>query len=182
MKSPDVTIQSMTGFGQATGSAGGFRIRIDIKSVNHRYAEVSVKTPREWISLEETIRKAVSARIKRGRVDVFVSFDTDYEASDTRRIVIHWPLAQQYVEAAKQLAEKVGIGGSLTVRDLMQIPEIVSIEEQDSTADESFQRSLLVLVKEALDQLEEMRQKEGSHLYHDLLGRLKKLAQYLDAI
>jgi len=182
MKKIEFILQSMTGFGQATGTVDRYRVRIEVRSVNHRYADVSIKLAREWAFLDEPIRKAVLQKIKRGRIELGVTIEREHGAEASRRLLIDWPLVQQYVDAGKQLQQKTGVEGSLTVQELLMSPELVRFEEQHVADAESFKHSFLSLLDKALQQLLNMRLREGAYLQQDLLNRSQRLQQILRSI
>lgn len=182
MKKIEFILQSMTGFGQATGTVDRYRVRIEVRSVNHRYADVSIKLAREWAFLDEPIRKAVLQKIKRGRIELGVTIEREHGAEASRRLLIDWPLVQQYVDAGKQLQQKTGVEGSLTVQELLMSPELVRFEEQHVADAENFKHSFLSLLDKALQQLLNMRLREGAYLQQDLLNRSQRLQQILRSI
>jgi len=166
-------IVSMTGFGQATRSAGGYRLHIDARSVNHRYAEIVVRLPREAQPLEDSLKKTVQQSIKRGRVDVYVTVEK--EASFGQKAVIDWPLAEAYVQAAEQLQEKFRLTEPIRIADLLQIPQLVRLSEAETNDADVLEEELKACLREALEQLVRMREAEGSHLRTDLLNRLAEM-------
>lgn len=165
-------IRSMTGYGQAVRQSGSLRIQVDMKSVNHRYGEVNFRLPREWLVFEDRIRRVINGRIKRGRVDVYVS--AERTGDGPARAEIDWALASAYHQAAKQLEERFSLAGGLTLADLLAVPGVVLAEGQLDTGEE-VQTMLLEAVEEALGQLCRMREAEGASLKADLLHRLAVL-------
>src|SRR5690606_6533830 len=84
-------IRSMTGFGQSMRTIGGYKLQVDMKSVNHRYSEIMVRMPREWAALEDPMKKRIQQEIKRGRVDVFVTLDKETGTHNT--VTVDWAAA-----------------------------------------------------------------------------------------
>lgn len=169
-------LRSMTGFGQAARTVAGIALHIDLKSVNHRYCEVVVRLPRELASYEDLLRKAVMQRIKRGRLDLFLSVEREKEAEQA--VGIDWRLADAYVEAAAKLKERYGLEDALTLRDLLELPGVAAVREAPEAPAEEIERALLDCVNDALDQLASMREKEGANLQNDLESRLASLESY----
>lgn len=169
-------ICSMTGFGQAGLKATGYRIQIDLKSVNHRYHEVMVRMPREWIQYEDKIKKRVQQLTRRGRIDVFITLE--HETGEANSVRINWPLVEGYRLAAQQIAEKYQIADSLSLQELLRIPGLVQLQEEDiiGSAD-MMEQPLLSCLDDALQQLLSMRKAEGLHLSGDVAERLEVLAQ-----
>lgn len=163
-------IRSMTGFGQSGRTAAGYRMQVDVKSVNHRYTETMIRMPREWMALEDAIKKRVQKEVKRGRVDVFVTMER--EGQSGKSVELDWELAQGYLEAARQMKERLGFQEELTLRDLLQIPDVIRFREQAEEAKDQAEEALLFCVEDAMVQLAAMREAEGSHLRKDLDKRL----------
>lgn len=166
-------VRSMTGFGQSGRSINGYRIRIDLKSVNHRYCEIVVRMPREWLSCEDRLKKQIQLVVKRGRVDAFITVEREAIASDT--VTIDWPLADAYWEAAKQMKQRYDLTDSLTVRELILIPELIKLRDNPSEADQTIGEQMVECLSDALAELMFMRETEGKHLLTDLAERLALL-------
>src|SRR4051794_10290193 len=122
----------MTGFGQASRSFAGYTVQMDLKSVNHRYCEIIVRMPREWLKYEDLLKQTVQRQVKRGRVDVFVTMERSMDAA--RLIELNWPLAEAYQSAAKQLKQRFGINEALSIRDYLQIPELITFKQEQEAA------------------------------------------------
>ncbi|MFD2612916.1 YicC/YloC family endoribonuclease [Paenibacillus gansuensis] len=167
-------IYSMTGFGQADRPIGEYHLRVEAKSVNHRYSEVTVRIPREVMKYEDLVKKTVLRDVKRGRVDVFVAIERS--ASAIRRAEPNWPLLDGYIEAAKQIKERYGIGRLPEVSELMQLPDALLFPESQS-ADETgvWEEAITECTSEAVRNLQHMRRKEGASLELDLAERLQAL-------
>lgn len=164
----------MTGFGQAVRQTGGLRIQVDMKSVNHRYGEISFRMPREWMLFEDRLRKRIAARIKRGRVDVFVMAERTGEGP--AEAGIDWTLAEAYHEAAGRLAERFSLEGELRLPDMLALPGIVIARDRLDSGEE-VAVALTDAVDEALGQLCRMREAEGTSLRADLEERAAVLRQ-----
>jgi uncharacterized protein (TIGR00255 family) len=176
MDGEPIMIISMTGFGQASRTVHDYHIQVDVKSVNHRYQETMMRMPREWMHLEDTLKKRIQAKIKRGRIDMFITVEKS-EASATQ-VELNWDLAEGYLEAAKQLSVRFGMEQSLTVKDLLLMPDIVSFKENITVYQDDVAAMLEEAVEEALDHLLAMRAAEGNHLYKDIASRLQSLETY----
>lgn len=163
-------IRSMTGFGQSERTAAGYRMQVEVKSVNHRYAETNVRMPREWLFLEDAIRKQVAREVKRGRVDVFINIER--EGQTAKHVELDWELAESYLEAARQLKDRFGLRQELTLGELLQIPELVRFAEHSEQDREQPGLQLLSCIGEAVAQLSAMRLAEGAYLLEDVDKRL----------
>ena len=164
-------IKSMTGYGRANLSKDLREYQIEIKSVNHRYLDVSIKMPRQISYLEETIKREIAAKVKRGKIDVFVTFENN--SLEGKEIKINMELAEAYINELKKLAEKENILADIQVTDISKYPEVLNI--QNNQDDETIKKEVLETVKIATDSLVQMRQIEGQKIAEDLLLRLDKI-------
>jgi uncharacterized protein (TIGR00255 family) len=170
-------IASMTGFGQANRSFAGYKVFIEIKSVNHRYFEVSIRMPKEWARYEDSLKKSLQQTLKRGRVEVYIT--AEREAGMAQAISVNWPLADGYMDAVEQIRVRYGFTERLSLTDILQLPELIHFSEERSELDATFEQELLSGFEEAIQELSRMRQVEGSFLKQDLTERLEKLVLLL---
>jgi uncharacterized protein (TIGR00255 family) len=173
-------MRSMTGFGQSGRTAAGFRMQVDMKSVNHRYAEMMIRMPKEWLFLEESVKKRIQKEVKRGRVDVFINMEREGQSGKT--VELDSDLVRGYMEAAEKLRTEFGIRDELSLRDLLLIPDVVRFTEADLPDKELTGEELLRCVDDAVVQLAAMRQIEGGHLRTDLDKRLSQLKEFAEEI
>ena len=167
-------IKSMTGYGGAKGSAEGLSVSIELKSVNNRYLDVSVKLPRTMLFAEEPIKAAVGRHISRGKVDVFVT--VDQSASDDMEVRVNEPLIKGYIEALSAAAEKFGLQNDMTVMSLCRLPDVLSTDrrEIDSSA---LMTGITEILERALTEYDAMRLREGEKLRDDVLARLETISR-----
>lgn len=167
-------IKSMTGYGGAKGSAEGLSVSIELKSVNNRYLDVSVKLPRTMLFAEEPIKAAVGRHISRGKVDVFVT--VDQYASDDMEVRVNEPLLKGYIEALSSAAEKFGLQNDMTVMSLCRLPDVLSTDrrEIDSSA---LMTGITEILERALTEYDAMRLREGEKLRDDVLARLETISR-----
>lgn len=165
----------MTGFGQAQKAVGGYVATLEIKSVNHRYLEVVFRLPRQWSMLEDSFKKRIQQSLVRGRVEVYLNMERSAELP--LQAEINWPLADSCVEASRQLQEKYRLDTPLTVRDLFLVPEVVHFRETEAE-NANWEQLLGGVLEEALQQLLQMRQREGSDLTADMKERLTILREH----
>ena len=164
-------IRSMTGYGKQNLSIEGREYQIEIKSVNHRYLDINVKIPKAISYLEETIKKEISNKIKRGKIDVFVSFENNSE--EGRKIEINKQLAKLYIEQLKELAQEEKIESNIDVMDIAKIPDVLTIkvdEENSKIKDEIKQ-----VTQGAVTRILEMKNIEGEKISQDLLQRIRNI-------
>ena len=164
-------IRGMTGYGKQNLSVEGREYQIEIKSVNHRYLDINVKIPKSISYLEETIKKEISNKIKRGKIDVFVSFENNSE--EGRKIEINKQLAKLYIEQLKELAQEEKIDSNIEVMDIAKIPDVLTIkvdEENSKIKDEIKQ-----VTQGAVTRILEMKNIEGEKISQDLLQRIRNI-------
>jgi len=168
-------IHSMTGFGSASRSVEGYRLTVDMKSVNHRYCEIAVRMPREWLAQEDSLKKRVQRLVKRGRVDVFVQIEPD--SASGRVVDVDWALADGIWQAGSLLRERFGMRDDdpLSLRDFLAVPGLIRLSEASPPSQEWMGEELLECADEALQKLIGMRQTEGRHLQADLSAKLEVL-------
>lgn len=164
-------IKSMTGYGRANVSENEREYQIEIKSVNHRYLDISVKMPRQLSYLEDTIKKEISSKVKRGKIDVFVTFNNN--SLEGRSIKINTELAKAYIDELKKLAEKEDILSDIQVTDISKYPDVLNI--QNNQDDEVIKEEVIKTIKIATENLLEMKQIEGKKISEDLINRLDKI-------
>lgn len=162
-------IKSMTGFGCGKYENDGRTYCIEIKSVNHKYNDISVRMPKLLNSFEEPIRKKIASTISRGKVDVFVTFENYGTSENSIRFNIE--LAKQYVGGLKELAEATGVTYEVNVMDISKMPEILKISEDEN--EELISKELMIALDEALEKFVQMRHSEGQKLVEDMQKRLK---------
>lgn len=171
-------IKSMTGYGKGEAATKGGRIVVEIRSVNHRYGEISVKLPRVLLALEAEVKKGVSDRLKRGKIEVFVQLEESVDAASVP--VVNLPLARAYLDAFTTLKETLGLTEPVTLGMVAAQRDVVTTgarEEGELPAE-----ALLAAVTAAVGRLEEMRSREGEALRVDLVQRRAFLAETIDAI
>ena len=164
-------IRSMTGYGRGEHVSDNRRFKVEIKSVNHRYGEITIKLPRFLNALEDSIRKRISPVIQRGKADVFIYFES-FSPKDVS-IKMNAAFAVSYVEALKNLAAEFSIGDSVTLSMLASHPEMFSVEKDayDEGAWAELTETLNCAVDEALASFNAMREAEGAALYADIAAR-----------
>ena len=171
-------IRSMTGYGRATVSKNSREYQVEIKSVNHRYLDISIKMPKILSYLEETIKKEIASKIKRGKIDVFITFENN--STEGRNIKINTEIAEMYIKELRNLAEKEGILSNIEVTEISKFPDVLNIKNDEP--DEKIENELIETVREAVNNLIDMRQKEGSKIAEDLLIRLKDIQNKIKKI
>ena len=165
-------MHSMTGYGRMSVERDGRQLTVELKSVNHRFLDLSFRMPRSFNCLEDMARKMIGARLARGHVDVFATYRNMRE--DSKKVTVDEALLSAYMTALDQIREKAGLTDN---RGLMQIAQmhdvlVVSEAEEDQEALKSLMEEALT---GALDQMQEMRAREGESLKADVLDRICRL-------
>lgn len=166
-------IKSMTGYGKSSLSINSREYQVEIKTVNHKYIDVNIKMPRIISYLEEDIRKLVVSRIKRGKVDIQISFEN--YSKDGNEVKINTELAQIYIQSLRELAEAENLSSNIEVTEITKLPDVLTIKsnlDEDETKEE-----LLQVVNEAIDKLIQMRKVEGEKISKDILDKIARIEQ-----
>ena len=166
-------MQSMTGYGRALVEEDGREMTVEIKSVNHRFLDVSCRLPRALGFLEDAVRRGVSARLARGHVDVFVSYVN--RRQDARRVHVDTALARAYQSAIRELVAVLEDGQDMPLAEYARLPDVLTVtecEEDQDAVRALFERAL----DAALAQLIAMRVREGENMRRDMLAKMDALA------
>ena len=162
-------ILSMTGYGSAKGTVEGLNISAELKSVNNRYLDVSVRLPRGFLFAEEAVKAAVQQHISRGKVDVFLTVDSS-QAADTV-VRVNEPLLRAYLDAIDSIASEHGLQNDVTALSVARFPDVLSVEKAEADQD-ALRTGLAALMDEALAEYDRMRLREGRKLREDVESRL----------
>lgn len=166
-------IKSMTGYGSAKGSAEGLEISVELKSVNNRYLDTSVRTPRSFIFAEDAVKSLVQSHISRGKVDVFISVDSS--GAEDMSVKINEPLLKGYMDAIDHISQEYSLPNDLTALSVSRFPDVLSVEKKDLDAEAISQR-ICEITELALCDFDAMRAREGEKLGEDVLSRLDTIA------
>ena len=169
-------IKSMTGFGSAKGTVEGLNITVELKSVNNRYLDVSVRMPRSFMFAEEAVKSAVQRHISRGKVDVFVSVDSS-DAGDIT-VKVNEALLKGYIDAVRSISEEYSLPADMTAFGVSRFPDVLSVEKKDLDAD-AISAGIVDITEHALDDFDAMRLREGEKLRDDVLGRLETISGFV---
>ncbi|ATO36501.1 MULTISPECIES: YicC/YloC family endoribonuclease [Geobacillus] len=172
-------VYSMTGFGTSTKKTDRLMVTVEMKSVNHRFCEISIRLPRQWLVFEDKIKKAISPYVRRGKVEVFVTIAG--EGLVKRKIHIDWDLLAQYWAGLQEAAKRFSLDGNVTTAELLRLNGAVEVVEEEG-GNEEIEPLLLAAVDEAARALMAMRQQEGKALVADLRARLHEIEAGVTAI
>ena len=165
-------IKSMTGYGSAKGASGKTAISVELRSVNNRYLDCSVRLPRVYTAAEDAIKAAVGKFVSRGKVDVYINLDTS--AAEETVIRLNEPLAAAYVEIFHKMSEEFGVPNDISTATLARLPDILTAEKAEEDREQLF-ADIGDVLQEALRGYDAMRTAEGARLREDVLSRLELL-------
>ena len=168
-------MQSMTGCGKGSAQCGAWQVTVELKSVNHRFLDISCRLPRTWSFLEETVRKGLQAGLKRGHVEVYVTVEAQGEDAASREVRVDTALAARYVTAAREISQATGVAPALTMAELLAMDGVVQTAEAVPDT-EAVTAAAEEAMRLAVEQLNTMRSREGSHLREDLRLHLQAAA------
>ena len=172
-------IKSMTGYGSAKGTVEGLQITVELKSVNNRYLDASVRLPRSFLFAEDTVKSAVQRHITRGKVDVFVSVDST-EAGDMT-VKVNEALLRGYLEALRHIAAEYSLQDDATALSLSRFPDVLTVEKKDLDAD-AIAAGIETIAEKALEDFDAMRIREGAKLREDVLARLETIEALVETV
>lgn len=172
-------IRSMTGFGTGEALTPAGRFTIEIRSVNHRFSEVLVRLPRDLSALEDRVRAAVQARVLRGRVEVTIM--REERGSRPKTVKSDTDLARAYAQALREMADVLGVAGSIGLSQILALPDVIKVEETREDV-ELLWPDLSGAVERSVGALVAMREAEGRRLATDLLARLNRVEEWSGAV
>lgn len=171
-------IRSMTGFGRSKYEIDGREYTVDIRSVNHKYSDISAKMPRTIAYLEDKVRKEILANVSRGKIDVFITMEDFSEKG--KQIKLNKELAKAYINELKSLAEETGIRCDLNVVDITKYPDVLNIKDEDN--EELIWNELKKCLDDAIANFINMREIEGNKMKLDIVERIKGISTKVSEI
>ena len=172
-------IKSMTGYGRAREMLHKRDITVEVRSVNNRYLDCTVKMPRMYGFAEDTVKQHVQKAISRGKVDVFITVDAS--AADVAKVTVNRELAAQYAAALGELAEVCGTEPHVTPETLSRFPDVLTVTKADEDL-ETVSADLCAVLDEALQAYNAMRAVEGAKLAEDIGNRLTYIENYTSQV
>ena len=161
-------VKSMTGYGRAVATVNGREFTVELRSVNNRYLDCTVKLPRSLTFAEEAVKQAVKGTISRGKVDVFITVRSE-SVSDVK-ITLNAAMVEGYLTAMKQMVSEYGVQDDISVSVISRMPEVFTVEKPE-VDEEQLLADLMGVVKQALSAYDAMRAAEGKALENDLRSR-----------
>ena len=172
-------MKSMTGFGRAKLEKNNRIYTVEIKSVNHKYNDITIKMPRTFSYLEDTIKKEISSNIARGKIDVYISFEN--YSQEGKQVIINQELVNEYMSKFKILAEQNNLNLNIPVTEITKLPEVLTLKETEE-AEDVIENELLECLKEAINNFTNMREQEGNKIKEDLKVRIEKIEKEVEKI
>ena len=161
-------VKSMTGYGRARQTLNGRDITVEVRSVNNRYLDCTVKVPRTYIFAEDAVKARVQKAVSRGKVDVFITIDA--AAADETVVAVNEPLARGYYEALTRLKDMFSLEDGLNAVTLAKFPDVLTVTKAEEDL-ESVAADICAVLDEALAAYNAMRTVEGGKLREDIAGR-----------
>ena len=172
-------IKSMTGYGRAVETVNGREFTVELRSVNNRYLDCSVRLPRMLSFAEEAVKQAVEASVSRGKVDVFISLRSEAEADVA--VSLNKAVLEGYLAAMRQMVTEFGVKDDISVSTVSRLPEVFSVEKQEVDED-ALRSDLLQVVAKALAGYDAMRSAEGQALDNDLRSRGQTILELVSQV
>ena len=172
-------MNSMTGFGRAKLEAGSREYLIEIKSVNHKYCDITVKAPRNFLYLEDKIRKSVLNKVNRGKIDIYINYINS--GIEGKNVILNKELAKAYIKDLKELAEETGIDSKIKVTEISKFPDVLNVQDIEEDEDIIW-KEVSNCLELAVENFLKMRKQEGEKIRQDLEERLKNVEKVVDEI
>ena len=161
-------VKSMTGYGRCVETVGGREFTVELRSVNNRYLDCTVKLPRALSFAEDAVKQAVKNAVSRGKVDVFISMRA--EGVSDARVTLNAPLVEGYLAAMKEMAQRYGVADDISVSTLARMQDVFTVEREE-VDEEQLLKDLMTVVDKAIAGYDAMRSAEGQALERDLRSR-----------
>lgn len=172
-------IKSMTGYGRGEKQFSNYKITAEIKSVNNRYLDYNIHVYKQYSFIEDAVRECISSRINRGKLDIFIQYDT--VDNDDRIITLNSSVVDGYLTALKELADKTGLRDDVTVTSLSRFPDVFNIEKKEQDKDRIISDTKEVLMM-ALEDITSNRMREGARLYEFFAQTISGVKEILKTI
>ena len=172
-------IRSMTGYGRAVETIDGREITAELRSVNNRYLDCTVKMPRLYAFAEDSVKSHVKSAISRGKVDVFIAVNVMEDMQ--MRISVNHPVLEGYLSAMRSIASDYGVRDDISVTALSRLPDVFVVEKAEED-EEKLTQDILSVVDKALEKFTAMRTTEGAALEADLRGRAATILTLVEKV
>lgn len=161
-------IKSMTGFGRGKLEVDGREYILEIKSVNHKYSDISIKMPKNFSFVEDEIRKEINKNISRGKIDLNILYLNN--GNKQEKVIINKALAKNYINEIRQLINEADVNSSINIMEIIKLPDVLNIQSEES--EEQITKEIKQVLNIAIEEFLKMREKEGKTIYQDLVNRI----------
>lgn len=175
-------MKSMTGYGRGECERHGRKFVVEIKAVNHRYCDINIKIPRMMLSYEEAVKRAIAAKVFRGKIDVFINYESSSE--NDVKITVNESVAKGYVSALNEIREKFGIDENIGLDLVARFPDIITVNKEITSEQAGLEiyECLMEAVNNAVSAFVEMREREGEALKSNILDKINFVINAVDKI
>ena len=171
-------IKSMTGYGKSSLAINSREYQVEMKTVNHKYIDINIKMPKIISYLEEDIRKEITKKIKRGKVDIIIGFEN--YSKEGNHVRINSSLAKMYIENLRRLAEEENLSSNIEVTDISRLPDVLTIK--NDLDENQIKDELLSVIRDAISQLIVMRENEGAKISEDIKSKIFQIENKVQEI
>ena len=172
-------VRSMTGYGRGTASDGNMTVTVELKSVNHRFFECSIKAPRQFSFFEDKLKSYLQSRIARGKVDVFVSFERG--AVSTETVTVNEALAESVVNAMRSIAEKYNVSDDVSATAVAAVSGVLTVTS-GQLDEEATGNIILSAASDAVYAFIAARETEGARLAADVISKSENILQFVEIV
>jgi uncharacterized protein (TIGR00255 family) len=172
-------LKSMTGYGRGEGETSLGRVLVESRSVNHRYSDINIRLPKRLVTFENRIKEMIRSQVSRGRVDISIKLDT--LEGEKVQLQVNSSLAEQYFQALLAMKEKFQLKGEITLELLAGAKDLISAKEESGDI-EPYWQEIVPILKQSLQEMDEMRCLEGNALAKDIEKRLEHILSQLEEI
>ncbi|MBN1526536.1 MAG: YicC family protein [Candidatus Omnitrophica bacterium] len=172
-------IKSMTGFGRGEAKFGSGKIKVEIRSINHKFLDASLKLPESIIPFEEKIKEALQKRVRRGKINLAVNYDGVVARDEG--IAINKPLAKRYCDELRKLKNSLGLKEDVGIKEILGLPGVLNARSNERDISHLWARTKDA-IDEAVARLIVEREKEGKAIYRDLDDRVRNIERMVAAI
>lgn len=171
-------IKSMTGYGKSNLTENNREYQIEIKSINHRYLDINVRMPKQLTYLEDEIKKIITSKIKRGKIEIYITYQNN--SKEGINVKINKEIAEIYIKELKQLAQEQKIESKIEVIDIAKMPDVLNVTSNQD--DEKIKNEITKATQEATEGLIKMKQTEGAKIAEDIQQRLNNIKEKIKQI
>lgn len=172
-------MKSMTGFGRAKLEKNNRIYTIEIKSVNHKYSDISIKLPRNLSYIEDKIKKEITSNISRGKIDIFITFEN--YSNEGKNIIINRSLIKEYIKEFNEISKENNLKMDISITEITKLPDVLTLKNIDEEED-VIEKELLECLQQTIHNFVQMREIEGNKIKEDLLIRIGKIEEIIQKI